>query len=76
MFICQLCKKVVATTIKSQRITLETRVRVYPFRKNANRPVYRHKKDYLPDDPGGVGYETVREAIACPECAAQARSKP
>lgn len=67
MFTCEICKKVVPANTKSQRITLATRPRQYPARLKAN----KLGKNQYSNDPGGEGYETAREIIACPECAAQ-----
>lgn len=73
MYRCEICKKIVPANTKAHRITLETRYRRYPVRIKAHRRV-PHGKEHHQDDPGGFGYEIVREVIACPECAAQSLS--
>lgn len=64
---CQLCGGVVPPNTPAIRQVAETRQRKYPFRAKAN----RFRKDGRikeSDDPGGVGYETVREIVVCPGC--------
>jgi hypothetical protein len=70
MYRCQLCKKVVPPRTKAHRITVETRLRRYPFQFNVG-TFRRNGKLYFRSDPGGEGREIVREVIACPDCAAQ-----
>jgi hypothetical protein len=53
---------------------LETRFRQYPPRPKANQIVRDGKVKYI-DDPGGKGYEIVKEVTACPRCAVQYRQK-
>lgn len=72
MFKCQLCKQVTPTRTKAQRIVLEIRPRTYkkpPETRLANNKWIKIKKDWS-DLPNPSGYETVREIIACPVCAA------
>ena len=66
MFKCQLCKQVTPARTKAQRIVLETRSRTYPLLPP--KPKKKGESDEPRTNP--VGYETVREAIACPVCAA------
>jgi len=64
---CQLCGAVVPANTSAIRQVVETRRREYPFRAKAN----RFRKDGRikeSDDPGGVGYEAVREIVVCPGC--------
>jgi hypothetical protein len=75
--------RVVPPGTRAHLIPIETRPRLYPFRVAVNRPVVRNGKPvrdegriYRPDDPGGVGRETVREALACPDCAAEESTAP
>jgi hypothetical protein len=70
MYKCQVCQQIASPNTKAQRLTLETRVRVYPFRRAVNRLAYVKKEWIHPDDKGGTGREIVREVIACPQCAA------
>jgi hypothetical protein len=75
--------RVVPPGTRAQRVALETREKLYPVRKQVNRDVMRNGKivkvvrgdKQVPvglDDPGGRGEEIVREALACPACAAAA----
>ena len=66
MFTCQLCKQVTPARTKAQRIVLETRPRTY---KNLPKLI-RTTKTLTVVRYDSTGYETVREAIACPVCAA------
>jgi hypothetical protein len=73
MFRCEVCSCVVSG--RAQRL-VETRTRVYPRRVHANsfqRTKFINgrwkRKQYITDDPGGRGIETVREMKVCPECA-------
>ena len=75
MFRCQLCRSVVPAKTPCHRLVLEWRKKEYPFRPRANvlvrkpKPHAKPKKEYR-DDPGGQGYEIVKEVIVCPICAA------
>lgn len=69
MYRCHFCGATVAPRTPATRIAIETRVRHYPARPNAV-PVRRQTKTEWVDDPGGEGVEIVREAFACPSCAA------
>lgn len=67
LYRCQLCDVVVPANTPSHRKVVETRPRKYPFREKAN----HFKKDgrlEKTDDPGGLGYETVREFLVCSSC--------
>jgi hypothetical protein len=71
MFRCDLCARIVPARTPAARVVLETRPKVYPFRKHANwlrstLPYESRKVQY--NDPGGTGHETVREAVVCPTC--------
>jgi len=55
---------------------VETRPKIYPRREKVFEVLRWEKGRWrlkLEDDPGGVGYETVHEVIACRRCAATAR---
>jgi hypothetical protein len=73
MYRCQICAKVMPPRTKAYRISVETRHRRYPKREKVNRVAKDHKVR-LVDDPGGEGYEIVREVTACPDCAARHKS--
>jgi hypothetical protein len=72
MYRCGMCASVVPSGTAASRLVLETRLKEYPFRPKANRIVYRKKDGKLkaewPWDPGGTGWEIVREVLACADC--------
>lgn len=69
MYKCQLCKQVIEPGTKAIRIPVETRTRQYPSRqKEVSRGRGQTKTITI---AGGTGTEIVREAVACPECAAK-----
>jgi hypothetical protein len=70
MFRCSFCSKLTQKGEPMTRVPLETRAKTYPFRERANR--YSMKARDWPDDPGGKGFELVKEGQACPGCAAAA----
>lgn len=84
MYRCQICGAVVPEGIPANNVVLETRPRVYPFRpkvflkKRTEQKRRRRKpdpdKDYV-DDPGGTGFEIVRQVMACKACAEQSRAR-
>jgi len=74
MYKCQICQRTVPAGTKAYRIPVEFRPRRYPPHAKANRVLRDHKIVYT-DDPGGEGYEIVREVTACPDCAAHYRQK-
>ena len=61
--------RVVPPGTRAARVVLATRPKVYPFRAHAMREIAREDKQPK-HDRGGVGREIVREALACPACAA------
>jgi hypothetical protein len=75
MYRCQHCQQVVPPNTKAHRVVVETRVRVYPFRKEVNRVVRDRHVEYT-HDQGGLGREIVREIIICPACAAKLQRTP
>jgi hypothetical protein len=75
VFRCQLCRQAVPPHTPAQRVIVRTRVKKYPFRSAANRIVRvsenGKRKERFIDDPGGVGWEAVRELLLCPSCASR-----
>jgi hypothetical protein len=69
MYRCEICKNVVPANTPITRITAETRAVTYPYRPEANRKITKGSGKLKPHDPGGRGFEIVRELIACPDCA-------
>jgi len=77
VYICQICNKVAAPNTPSFLVPQKIRKRRYPFRPAANklkdpRKPGKRKYEYR-DDPGGTGYETVREIRFCPACAGKTK---
>jgi len=70
MYRCEICKTVVPANTPTVHITAETRAVTYPYRAEANRKIRKGTGKIKPSDPGGRGFEIVRELIACPDCAA------
>lgn len=75
MFHCEICGAQVPPRTKAARIVLETRVRQYPKRylppKAGLNGRRRKSGEPVVIDRGGRGTEIVREANACPACAAR-----
>lgn len=73
MFRCQVCGGVTPPGTRAARVVVSRRPKPYPYRSQANlvyRPDRRGKmKPQRTDDPGGAGWEVVREVLACPKCA-------
>jgi hypothetical protein len=77
MYRCQLCGTIAPSRTPCHKVVVERRAKRYPMREGVFR-VVEHSKEgrkrvVLKDDPGGEGFEIVREAIACPRCAAERR---
>lgn len=72
MYRCQLCGAVSQPRQKAHRLTVETRPKIYPLRKEVHRYAWtdyerRYHLSWL-TDPGGHGRETVREIVVCEKC--------
>ncbi len=72
MFRCHFCATSAPARVKATHLPVETRARTYVPRSQAH-PFTRDGKLKHNDDPGGAGYEIVREVLACPSCAARER---
>jgi len=71
MFRCQHCGAVTPPRVSAETIVVKIRPRVYPFRENVAEIIcLRHHRPKLEtrDDPGGTGWEIVREIRVCPSC--------
>ena len=71
MFRCHHCGTVTPPRVSAETVVVETRPRVYPFRRKAHRElIWREilRKWEQRDDPGGTGWEIVREIRVCPPC--------
>ena len=67
MYICGKCEKVSAERQTPTRVVVERREKVYPYRAKAN----KLPGGIFKDDPGGKGWEIVREVLMCLFCAKQ-----
>jgi hypothetical protein len=74
LFRCQICNTVVPAGVRSTRIVVTTRPKVYAAR-GPSRPPARGPRRFLerppPQDKGGEGREIIRELMVCPKCAAE-----
>lgn len=68
MFRCGVCGNSSHAGESLERRTAETRERVYPYRRKAQFYFDEDNKRKRKDDPGGVGWEIVREVNVCPRC--------
>ena len=79
MFKCNVCEDVFGPGVAPVKLTVERRARTYPLRWNVFPAPkgFRRVEGQLAcvDDPGGQGWEVVREVVACRACAA-ARARP
>lgn len=69
MYRCENCQNLVPPNTKVHRVVIETRLKRYPLREKVHKKINKEGKLVYVDDPGGIGYETVREIIVCPDCA-------
>ena len=77
MYHCSKCNKVIGPNISCNKIVTQTRQKRYPCRPKVH-PGYfttpegelkRSNSNFLrQDDPGGDGWETVKEVFMCPVC--------
>ena len=67
MYMCEHCQKQIAGNVPSKLITVATRQKTYPVRRDAKGK---------PFDLGGTGYEIVREVRVCGECYAALGADP
>lgn len=63
MYKCEFCKTLIQKNIKSHKVIVEVIRKSYPVRIKA----FKHNGKYV-DDPGGTGYEVVKEKTSCIEC--------
>ena len=74
MYRCKLCNRVSRPGESMTKVVLERRPAEYPSRAKAQKARVGRKLKHS-DDPGGAGYEIAKEAITCPECAADHEAK-
>lgn len=72
MFTCTICKRPQPTYTKPTRVISESEAVSYPYRRGANK-FWNEGRLEPRDDPGGKGFQIVREELACPECVASSR---
>jgi len=65
MFRCHFCATCPPAKTKAIRITITAHARTYPARPEAH-PYHREGKLKYQDDPGGTGFEIVREPRITP----------
>jgi hypothetical protein len=71
---CTICFQTVPASVPCNKRVTRTRVKHYREREYAKRE-WRYVRDrwkwiWIPD-PGGIGFETVKEANCCPRCASE-----
>lgn len=67
MFICENCNVQIPASVSSYLYTVETRLKTYPKRLEAN----RHREDGRikhPNDSGGSGTEIAKQLRVCKSC--------
>jgi hypothetical protein len=77
MFNCGICSTPIGPRVRAKRVVIERRDVVYPHRARANPKRKRGGGGSKGDDdssgyradPGGTGWEIVREIDACGRCA-------
>ena len=67
MFQCELCNRVSQPGERQIKVVVERRPTEYPSRSKAHRSSGGRRSKF-PDDPGGAGYEIVKEKIGCAAC--------
>jgi len=69
VYVCEHCHLTIDPNTPSYLLPVKIRRKQYPFRSAANEyidPASGRQKQS--DDPGGTGYETVREIRVCKNC--------
>ena len=69
MFKCGICNEDSQPNEKAFHVVLETRQKTYPQRKAAYEFKSQAGGAVTRDDPGGQGFETVKEVLAHSSCA-------
>jgi hypothetical protein len=68
MYKCQNCSTLVSSNQSSYLFAIIKRKKQYSFRAEANTFIAKDGKKKKPNDPGGSGYETVKEIRVCRKC--------
>jgi hypothetical protein len=67
MYRCSTCREVVGPGQRQHKVIMGRRRRVYAPRPEAFQVVKKGKRQWV-NDPGGSGWEIVREAAVCGPC--------
>ncbi len=67
MYQCDLCNLVVAPNISCNLVAIKSRTMSYSFRPKVNKGKTKKYRDRV-NDPGGDGFETIKEIKVCPKC--------
>jgi len=68
MFICQNCLSKISANQPSFNYTIQKRTKIYPKRLKANVFIDEKGKEKKSDDPGGQGFEIVKQIRVCKKC--------
>lgn len=68
MYQCQNCSTLVSSNQSSHLFAVIKRKKQYSFRADANTYIGKDGKKKKTNDPGGSGYETVKEIRVCSKC--------
>jgi hypothetical protein len=68
MYKCENCGTLVSARQSSFLFTTIKRRKQYAFRADANIAIDKSGKKKKTNDPGGTGYETVKEIVVCKKC--------
>lgn len=68
MYRCGICLTVVGPSVRLMTKVMASRSKSYPFRRHANPLKIKGRWVEPHDDPGGSGWEIVKEVAVCKEC--------
>jgi len=68
MFICQSCGNATAPNTRCNKIVIQEKVVIHPFRARANRIRFTDGRWEDTPDMGGKGSQIVREISVCVNC--------
>ena len=77
MFRCQKCGVNVGPKVQERRIIVETRQKIYPERTGKFNKYWDEEEERFryKGDPGGFGWERVRELKVCERCETMHQAK-
>ncbi|WP_163833330.1 hypothetical protein [Spartinivicinus ruber] len=67
MYQCQQCSSLVSANTPSYSLVIQKRKQSYPKRSKVNEH-HKEGKAKITDDPGGTGFEIVKEIAVCRAC--------